>query len=384
MARSRARDELALAYLLAGSEARRDALRPEARSLLARTDFEWLAGALADRRLLPLIGSRAIEAGGEIVPESFRTTVQAARAATRAHGLAVESATRRVVGLLAEAGIRALRLKGPQLAEEAHGDIGLRATHDIDVLVAAADLQPAARALQAAGFSEPVGRLGREGLPDLHLELHHDALPRVELHWRVHWDERAFSSQMLARATEGADGMLRAQPDDLAASLLLFYARDGFHGVRMAADIAAWWDRHGAALPPRLLEEHARRHPELQPSLTAAATAAQRLTGVPALLWLGTEVARSRRVDVAARLADWSQEGDRDQLAANIVFAGALLGPRGSGARFARRELSLPGAGPAASAAHAAKLCARFAFALWRLRGGRNWIDLPSAAGAGS
>jgi hypothetical protein len=384
VSRPRAGPEHELVYLLAGCRARREALRPAARSRLAGLDYERFARTLAERRLLPLVGSRAVDAGDELVPESFRSAVGAARAVARARGLAVEGATRRVVAALADNAIRALPLKGPLLAAEAHGDIGLRQTEDVDILVAREDLGPAVGVLRAAGFAPPSDPLRAGGLPDLHFELHHPELPTVELHWRVHWHERVFSERLLARAVPEADGLLRAQADDLVASLLLFYARDGFHGVRMASDLAGWWDRHGDDLPGRFLEPHARRHPELAPSFSAAAIAAERVTGVPARGWLGAAAVGGRRVAAAARLADWAQNGDRDQLAANISLAGALLGPRGSAPDFARRELSLPRAGPTANATHAGKLCARYAIALWRLRGGRAWCEPPAGAVSGT
>jgi hypothetical protein len=87
-------------------------------------------------------------------------------------------------------------------------------------------------------------------------------------------------------------------------------------------------------------------------------------------------------VSLATRLADWMQDRDRDQMAANMSLAAGLLGPPGSASRFARRELSIAGARPAANAVHAAKLFARYAIALWVVRGGRNWADPPCSAGA--
>ena len=205
-------------------------------------------------------------------------------------------------------------------------------------------------------------------------------MPEVELHWRVHWYERLFAADMLARAVPGDDGLLRADPRDLAASLLLFYARDGFHGMRLAADIAAWSDRHRASLEAAFLAGHARRYPELAPALTAAAYAAERLTGVPALEWLGDAAATSRRVELAVRLADWRQDRDRDQMAANISLVGGLLGPRGSAPDFARRELVPANNAPAATAAHALKMCSRYTLALWRVRGARTWAADPVAS----
>ena len=363
--------------LLAGCAARRSTLHDRIRSALSGADFQALASSLAARRLLQLIGTRALEVGGELCPASFGDVVQGARREARVRGLALEVETRRVASRLADHDIPALPLKGPLLAAEAHGDLGLRDTGDVDLLVPRSRLADAARLLADEFFEEPTDPVRRNGLPDLHLTLRHRDRPSVELHWRVHWYEEAFSEDMLARAQPGPDGLLRAQADDLAASLLLYHARDGFYGVRMAADIASWWDRHGHALPARFLEAHCRRYPELAPALTASTVVLERLTGTPAREWLGDAAVRHHRgTALAERLADWQQADDRDQLAANISLVDGLLGPRGSGRAFVRRELSLQ---TGSTVQHAAKVLARYVIALWRVRGGRWWSPVPSA-----
>jgi hypothetical protein len=236
-------------------------------------------------------------------------------------------------------------------------------------------LLDSAHMLIERGYAEPGDPLRANGLPDLHLRLEHPTNPAVELHWRVHWYEDEFSDLMLARAEPGDDGLLRAAPADLATSLLLFYARDGFHGVRAAADIAAWSDRHAQA--PGVVEQIARRHPALTPALTAAATAAEHVTGAPALTWLGDAATQTRRVALAARLADWRQTGERDQLAANISLADGLLAPRPAGRDVAQRQLT-PRTGTAVP--HAAKMLGRYATALWRVRGARRWSEPVDSA----
>jgi hypothetical protein len=89
-------------------------------------------------------------------------------------------------------------------------------------------------------------------------------------------------------------------------------------------------------------------------------------------------VAPGRRIALATRLADWTQHGDRDQLAANVSLVGGLLGPSGSLGEFARRELYARA--PRRPAAHVTKMCARYAVALWRVRGGREWAPAPRTA----
>jgi hypothetical protein len=78
---------------------------------------------------------------------------------------------------------------------------------------------------------------------------------------------------------------------------------------------------------------------------------------------------------VATRFADWEQSGDREQLRANVSLVGGLLGPPGSLPDFVRRELLLPGDGAIATAVHATKVSARFLLGLWRVRGGRRWVE---------
>jgi hypothetical protein len=373
-------DELEVVLLLAGTRERRSLLGARIRELLARADFDRLAGELDARRLLPLIGSRAIVAGDELVPQSFRAAVSRALMAERARGLANEGATRRVSAWLAEAGLRSLPLKGPMLAAEVHEDIGMRSTSDVDLLVAEADLDRAAQVLVDRGFAPPRDVRRANGLPDLHLYLEHAELPPVELHWRIHWYERAFSADVLERAAPGPDGLLRPAPDDLAASLLLFYARDGFHGVRQAADLAGWWERRAGEMAEAFLESHARRYPELAPALTASARVVAQFTGTPATEWLGNGASSGRRVGLATRLADWTQVGDRDQLRANVSLVNGLLGPRSYGRAFAHRELLSYGDTTLDHAAHVAKRFARYTLALWRVRGSRRWAPLPGSA----
>ncbi len=367
--------QLELIFLLARGAAGRAASRERIHRLLARVDFDRLAAELSARRLLPLIGSRAVEVNPELCPAGFRAITETARAAARARGLAVEAETRRIAVRLAEGGIRALPLKGPLLAEAAHGDIGLRESGDVDVLIPRSHLDDAVRLLEADGFESPADPVRKNGLPDLHFAVHHRHRPSVELHWRVHWYEEAFSKRMLARARPTREGLLAADPEDLAVALLLFYARDGFHGVRLAADIASWWDRSGEALSPHFLENVPERFPEIAPALSAAATVVKQLSGTPAPEWLGSARSTGHRIGLAVRLLDWTQGGDRDQLAANISLVDGLLAPVAAIPAFVRREL-VPRSGPATP--HAVKMLARYGSALWRLRRGRRWEELPS------
>lgn len=365
--------ELELAFLLAGTAAQRRDASARILELARRSDPRTLAAALERRRLLPLLGRRLISATGGDLPEELVAAVAAAHARDRAIALRLEAATSQVSRALAAAGIHALALKGTALAEEAHGDIGLRASDDVDLLVEAEKVHAGVHALRGLGFQAPKDAVDATGLPLLHFALRHPQLPAVELHWRVHWHERRFAADMVRRARPLRAGQLRPDPVDTAAALLLFFARDGFYGLRLAADIAGWWDRHGAGLAPGILDAHASRYPQLRRTWQAAALAAERYAGVPLAFWFTPPLASDRRRDLALRLGNWSQLGDRDQLAANIVLVDGLLSPAGSLRPFLGRVLA---AAPGARSTHFVKTVSRFVPAFWAIRKGR-WVSLP-------
>jgi Uncharacterised nucleotidyltransferase len=385
-----------LILLLCGTTERRAQAAPALAALTERVDYELLAALMSRQLLLPLLGTRLLALTPTPVPPAFATRHAAALDAARWRGLALEALDRRVRGDLGEAGIEALPLKGATLSRELYGQPGIRQSTDVDVLVEPDQLAPAAAALRRRGYRPAAGSEPRRRL---HLDLEHELgkLPPVELHWRVHWYEEAFSRRMLRRSEPSEDG-LRAQPADELASLLLFFSRDGLTGLRLATDAAAWWDLHGRTGEPALLDRVAAEAPQLRGALSAAAIALERLVGVPSASLL-SRPARSRRTMTATRLANWTVTGELDQVSANVTLVDWLLAPPGGGRAFARRTLLPPARridamyGLTADAAgrrafwrlaHVPKLLLRYAIALWRLRGGRSWMPIPAAAEADS
>jgi hypothetical protein len=367
-----------LALLVAGTEARRRHARARIASLATAADPQGLVTYLGERRLLGLIGTR-LEALVPDVAAPVREAAAAARKGARLQAMAIDEMTVRLVRHFEDAGIPALPLKGPRLARALYDDAGLRASSDVDLLVPAAGLKRAVALTCAEGYKPRNGRRRRDGLPeDLHVELDQPRLPLVELHWRMHWYESGFSAAALERSEPEADGIRRARPADELAMLLLFYARDGFYGLRNAADIAAWSDRHGLAdTAGGVLDEHAARYPEMAPALRSAALSAERHAGVPAAALVSDAEALGHRGRLAVALGDWAAEGDRDQLAANIDLVDGLLSPRGGTWDFVRRHVLAGGPEGSRRSVHAAKMLGRFTLALRRVRRGRPWRPLP-------
>jgi Uncharacterised nucleotidyltransferase len=390
MAERAPRPEAELGLLLAGTRSRREAASARIAQLADRVDEAALVEFLADQRLLLLAGTRLAELAPHALSANFLTRLDAARASARAVALLFRAVGRHLADALERTGIPTLELKGAALAADLHGDPTLRTYADIDLLVAADALDRAVAVVQGLGWNASPKARG-DKLPQLHRWLSHPdgTLPVVELHWRIHWYESRFAGAALARS-RFVDGERRLDPTDQLAALLLFYARDGFTGLRLAADIGAWWDRHGNGATIRGLERVIDEHPALSEPLRTALAAAGPVAGLPASST--TIRPRSRRAALAWRLRNWDQRGDVDQIRANVTLVDGLLAPREDLGAFARRHVLAPspfltevyGVSPDARvpmagwrAWHAMKTAGRYGAAFWGLRRGRWWSPLP-------
>ncbi len=336
--------ERQITLIAAGTVARREEEDELARSLLADVEWSRLEEALRVRRLLSTLGPRLLELAGDRAATGFAVAVEDALAAGRNHGGFLSLVSLRVSAALAATGIRSQPLKGPALSEAIYGDPGRRLSSDIDLLVAADQLQAAVAVVRELGYRPPADRTDRGGLPQLHFALPHShgELPPVELHWRVHWYERDFARERLLPPAADPPAGWRPAPADELASLLLFYARDGFIDLRMAADIGAWWDSRGGELRAGAIDEVVRDYPRLRRVIHTGLRVAQRTVGLPA-----NEVAidvpgLDLRDRLAIRLADPNPRGSEAQLHAEMGLVDGLLMPRGDLRAFARRQILMP------------------------------------------
>jgi hypothetical protein len=339
--RSRA-EERRLILLSAGTEERRRAGAEEMLLLAANVDWERMINALRARHLLAALGPRLIP----LAPETtdFEPAVEAATEAGRRQSAFLQLVARSAVGALADAGIAATTLKGPDLGEAIYGDPGRRFSGDVDLLVSPTDLFAAVEVIRGLGYGTPHDRVDRSGLPLLHFALVHEGgdLPPIELHWRVHWYETAFAAARLLPPDPASSPSWRPAPVDQLASLLLYYARDGFLDLRLAADLSAWWDRFGAEIPPGALGELIASHPALGPPVRAGALAAERVVGLPAAsLVAGAGSARARE-RLAVRFADPFPRVSEKQAYAEMSLVDGLLAPPHSVGSFLQRQLVAP------------------------------------------
>lgn len=363
--------------LLAGLRARRVSSAAQLRAALAATSPDAFVQVLARNRVTVVCLTRLQEIAPDLLLPEYAAHLAARRDAQRRRSFVLHHLGRRVVAGLAEQGVPAVVLKGTELAQTAHGDAGAREVDDLDVLVARESLGRAREALAGLGFTPAEAQSSsHQGASWIHLEYEHvsGAYPRLELHWRVHWLDERFAGVALRRAHAHGD-VCRLRASDELVALLLFYARDGFAGVRLPADLAGVWDSltdaERAAAPAEVAATVA-AHPELERAVGCAAHLANRLVGLPALL----QTPRGRRASAAIRMANWDLHGDLDQMKANATIIDLLLSPASSLRVSARRHWAGTGLGLPGSVAHPAKLLGRMAIAAWDVR--RDRVPSPS------
>ena len=351
------RAERQLILLSAGTADRREAMHEQARRLILELDWSRLASTLRSCKLLPTVGPRILDLADGRASDDFAAAVEQALEAGRRQGALLQLISLRVMAMLADADIPCAPLKGPLLGEAIYGDPGRRLSSDVDLLVSPKQLQAAVEVVRGLGYEAPVDHVDDSGLPLLHFVLVHGRgeLPPVELHWRVHWYERNFAYERLLPAAANPPGDWRPAPADELAAMLLFYARDGFVGLRLATDLGAWWDVYGTDLPSGALTELLRAYPALSRVIQTAAVAAERTVGLPAAQIIGAMPRLGPGGRMAVRLTNPNPRSSRSQVYADIGLIDGLLMPPGGFGSFLRRNVLLPPEVLEQQARHAAR-----------------------------
>jgi hypothetical protein len=158
----------------------------------------------------------------------------------------VVRASRWCVDTLRDAGVPCVTLKGPALAARFYGDPVLRPSRDVDLLVAAADVDRAAEALSVAGLHGEV-RFPRWYERRWHEHAAFVGVPlvpsiTVELHWAFVRPglSRAAAADVVATACEvDVGGLTLPAPDDAWQLLVAAgHAAQHFYDPRSLLDVA--------------------------------------------------------------------------------------------------------------------------------------------------
>src|SRR5262249_20276675 len=132
-----------------------------------RDGIDWttfVAGVL-DHGLTEPVGRTLTRIGPDVVPQDILDAFCTHAERTRERNTALLAGLARILDGLAQNGIDAIPFKGPVLAIQAYGDIGLRAFRDLDFLIREADLP---RAMTVLG---DLGYVRQQGLTPVQLDL---------------------------------------------------------------------------------------------------------------------------------------------------------------------------------------------------------------------
>jgi hypothetical protein len=394
-----------LALRLCGIADRREREAGRIDELARRADCRRLTDFLFHQRVFALVGSRLRARHDEYVPRFFSEHLEQEILGARRRFALHSHHVQDLAVTLEAAGIEAVALKGPLMAERIYEDPGLRATPaDLDFLVRAERLDDAVDVLRSRGYKVHDDTRWAAGLPHYHYGLApaDPLLPKVELHWRVHWYETRFAPELIDRSVEGPHGIRIPRPVDEIGALLAMYGRDGFVGLRAAADLAAWWDRFGDLLPLAVLEPLLERHPRLREVWSSALITAEQVVGLPGIALAGRPALHSSRARRAARMGNWRAEGGQARIETDVTTIDLVLTPAGAWRTTLRHYFAQPighyartygwseGARVLNELKRALHVCSRMAksllrlgWRLWVVRGGRALHDtLPRPAGA--
>lgn len=133
--------------------------RARLRAVLARpVDWERVLGLARLHRVIPLVHRSLGAAGNAGVPEAARAALHAETLAIVQRNLVLARELAALLDDLAAAGVVAVPFKGPELALNYYGALGLRQFGDLDIVVTRGQFAQARRALEGRGYAPPGGR----------------------------------------------------------------------------------------------------------------------------------------------------------------------------------------------------------------------------------
>ncbi len=138
----------------------------------------------AARHGLAGFAQHAAERAGWTLPEPAREALRRESLSSAARAVRVHTLLLRSVDALASVGVVPVVLKGTPLARRLYPEPFLRATTDVDLLVAAGQVEQASRALEGLGLQQAAERPGHGGEHTHHREFQGTA-GLVELHFRA-------------------------------------------------------------------------------------------------------------------------------------------------------------------------------------------------------
>ena len=283
---------VALALLLAS--ARREPTDQAVKSIrwLIQQGVDWNAFAqkATDHDVAALCGHTLARVAADLVPAEIGDALQVVIDETRIANQRLFDTLGRLLDALAAKGVEAIPLKGPALAIQLFGDVGLRKFRDLDFLVREGDLRTAIVALNELGY-ERRGSFTEAQFEMIHrlqgqeIIFHRSGGTAVEPHTRLipltlALDVDHTGIWRRARpANLNGRSFLALEPEDELITLAIHGGKELWWNIKWACDIAAFIHLH-PYLDWNVIELRARAQGCLRMVLLAASLARRHLGAI--------------------------------------------------------------------------------------------------------
>ncbi|MGN7411873.1 nucleotidyltransferase domain-containing protein [Paenibacillus sp. SAF-068] len=224
------------------------ALSPEElKTRLKGTDWKLFLRLVYHHRLYAVLYVKMKELNPVIIPADVMESLRQQYTANTFRMLHLTAEMEQVCGAFREHGIRNITLKGPALAHDLYGDVSMRTSKDLDILIPFDDVEAAEGILATLGYVSKEG----ERAPTVrswkwrehHICYTHPVKrTQVEIHWRLNPDsgketdfELLWKRSRFSSYTQTPVRML--EQEDLWAYLVTHGARHGWFRLRWLLDI---------------------------------------------------------------------------------------------------------------------------------------------------
>ncbi|AJD92689.1 hypothetical protein JMA_33720 [Jeotgalibacillus malaysiensis] len=225
-------------------------LNGEPLDLTRKIDWELFAKQAKHHRVFPLLYKEVTDQNRTDIPVDVVRRLEALYKQNIFKMLRLGAEMEQLNHMFHEQRIRMIQLKGPEMGSYLYGDLSLRTSGDLDVLVSLKDLEQSEQLLLQAGYIkddyiETV--LGDWKWRHHHVAyLHPEKNMKVELHWRLNpgpGKEPGFEN-LWARRQSISDHAHLLGKEDYFYFLVHHGARHGWSRLRWLADIRQFLDLH--------------------------------------------------------------------------------------------------------------------------------------------
>lgn len=221
--------------------------REDVETLVQGTDWQLFLQLAYHHRLYSVLYLKIKDLDSAMIPAAVVDNLRQQYTANTFRMLHLTAEMEQVCGAFRERGIRNITLKGPALAHDLYGDISLRTSKDLDILIPFNDVESAEQILETLGYVSKEGKrtatVRSWKWREHHIcYIHPVKRTQVEIHWRLNPDsgretefELLWKRSRFSTYTQTPVRML--EREDLWAYLVTHGARHGWFRLRWLLDI---------------------------------------------------------------------------------------------------------------------------------------------------